>query len=113
MHTWTQALRHPPLLLPAGFMCYRGGRHLVGKAGPHGVGDALAQVGIIEDDGRVLASQLQREPLAVWSTFLRDALGRQCAAREGEQRHVRVAHQGLSCLGTRSKHDVHHSSRDP
>lgn len=94
-------------------MCYRSRRHLVGKAGPHGGGDALAQVSIIEDDGGVFASQLQREPLAVWSAFLRDPLGRQRAAREGDERHVGVAHQGLSCLGACAKHDIHHPSRHP
>lgn len=113
MHPSTQPLRHTPLLLPAGFMCYRGGMHLVGKAGPHSGGDALAQVSIVEDDGGVFASQLQREPLAVRSTSLRDPLGRQRAAREGDQRHIRVAHQGLSCLGACSEHDIHHPRRHP
>lgn len=94
-------------------MCYRGGRHLVGKAGPHGGGDALAQVGVVEDDGGVFASQLQREPLAVRSASLRDPLGRQRAAREGDQRHLGVAHQGLSCLGPCPKHDIHHARRHP
>lgn len=90
-----------------------GGRHLVGKAGPHGGGDALTQVSILEDDGGVFASQLQREPLAVRRTFLRDPLGRQRAAREGDQGHLGMAHQGLSCLGAPSKHDIHHPRGHP
>lgn len=89
------------------------GGHLVGEAGPHGGGDAVAQVGIIEDDGGVFAAQLQREPLAVRGAALRDALGRQRAAREGEQRHIGVAHQRLSCLATCSEHHVHHPGRHP
>lgn len=95
-------------LLQTGVIHYRGRRHLVGKAGPQGGGDALAQVGIIKDDRGVFASQFQRKPFAVRGTFLRDALGRQRASREGDQRHVGVADKGFSRLGTRSKHHIHH-----
>lgn len=103
VHIHTHTRRHI-----TGFVRYRGGRHLVGKAGPQGRGDALRQVGIIEDDCGVFASQFQRKPFAVRSTFLRDPLGCQRASREGDQRHVRVADEGFSSLGACSKHDVHH-----
>jgi len=110
-HARSQTQAH--LLLQTGLVCRRGGRHLVGKAGPQGCGDALVQVGVIEDNGGVFSPQLQRKPFAVWSAFLHDALGRQRASREGDQRHVGVADEGFSCLGARSEHHIHHPMRYP
>lgn len=104
---------HAHLLLQTGFTQHRDGRHLVGKAGPQGCGDTLAQVSIIKDDGGVFASQFQRQPLAVWSTFLHDPLGRHCTSREGDQKHIRMADKGFSCLGACSKHYVHHPVGHP
>lgn len=93
---------------PAASTQYRGKRHLVGKAGPQSCWDALAQVGIIEDDCRVFASQLQRKLFAVRSALLRDPLGCECASREGDEGHVRMADEGFSCLGACPKHHIHH-----
>lgn len=98
---------------PAANAEYRGERHLVGKAGPQGCGDALAQVGIIEDDCGVFASQLQRKLFAVWGALLRDPLGCERASREGDEGDVGMADEGFSRLGARSKHHVHYPVGHP
>lgn len=92
---------------------YRGERHLVGKAGPQGSWDALAQVSIIEDDCRVFASQLQRKLFAVRSALLHDPLGCEGASGEGDEGHIRMADESFSCLGACPKHHVHHPVGHP
>lgn len=84
---------------------------LVGKAGPDGGGNTLLQVGVLKDDGRVLAPQLQGELLAVGSTQLCDPLGRGLAPGEGDEGHLRVGHQGLAHPGPCSEHNVYHTWR--
>lgn len=82
---------------------------LVGKAGPDCGGNTLLQVGILKDDGRVLAPQLQGEPLAVGSTQLCDPLGCGLAPGEGDEGHLRMGHQGLAYPGPCSEHNIHHT----
>lgn len=83
--------------------------YLVGKAGPDGRGNALLQVGILKDDGRVLAPQLQGQLLAMGSTQLSDPLGSGLAPREGNQGYLWMGHQGLAYLGPRSKDNIYHT----
>lgn len=83
--------------------------YLVGKAGPDSCRNALGQVGIFKDDGRILAPQLQRELLAVGGAQLRDALGGGLAPSEGDEGHLWVGHQGLAYPGPRSKHNIYHT----
>lgn len=85
------------------------GTHLVGKAGPDGCRNALIQVGVLEDDGRILAPQLQGELLAVWSTQLGDPLGSGLAPSEGDQGYLWMGHQGLTHPGPSSKHNIDHT----
>ena len=83
--------------------------HLVGKAGPDSGGDTLLQVGVLKDDGGVLAPQLQGELLAVGSAQLCDPLSSGLAPGEGDDRHLRVGHQGLAYPGPCSEHNVYHT----
>lgn len=83
--------------------------YLVGKAGPDGHWHTLLQVGILKDDGRILAPQLQGELLAVGSTQLCDPLGRGLAPSEGDEGHLWMGCQGLACPGPRSEHNIHHT----
>ena len=83
--------------------------YLVGKAGSDSCRNALGQVGIFKDNGRILAPQLQRELLAVGGTQLCDALSSGLAPSEGDEGHLWVGHQGLAYPGPRSKHNIYHT----
>lgn len=93
-HSWTLSCDdiHPP-----GWMGPHGEgsprkTHLVDKTRPDGFWNALLQVGVLKDDSRILAPQLQRELLAVGSTQLGNALGCGLAPGEGDHGHLWVGH---------------------
>lgn len=83
--------------------------HLVGEAGLDSRWNALFQVGVLKDDSRILAPQLQGELLAVGSTQLCDPLGCGLAPREGNEGYLRMGHQGLADPGPRPKHNIYHT----
>lgn len=83
--------------------------YLVGKAGPDSCWNTLLQIGVLKDDGGILAPQLQGELLAERSTQLGNPLSCGLTPSEGDQGHLWVGHQGLTYLGPCSKHNIDHT----
>lgn len=85
--------------------------YLISKARPYSARDAFVQIGILKDDGWILAPKLQRELFAVWRTPLHDPLASECAASEGNQRDFRMGDKSIPSLGTTSEDNIHHTWR--
>lgn len=81
---------------------------LVGEAGPDCCLDALLQVGIVEDDGRVFPAQLEGQPLTEGGAALSDDLCRGRASSEGDKGHLWMGYQSIPRPRAGPKHDVHH-----
>lgn len=64
--------------------------YLISKAGSYSGRNAFIQIGIVKDDGWVLASKLQRKLLAKLGTPFNDTLPSKRASSEGNQWHLRV-----------------------
>lgn len=65
--------------------------YLVREAGADGGLDALVQIRVSKDQGRVFAPQLQRELFTVGGAELRYEPSRRRGAGEGDERNLRVA----------------------
>lgn len=86
--------------------------YLVGEAGANRGLDALIQVCISKNNGRVFTSQLQRELLTVGGTPLCDVLGSCRGASEGNQWDVRMANECVACSRASAKYNVEYSWRN-
>lgn len=86
--------------------------YLIGEAGANRGLDALVQVCISKNKGRVFTSQLQRELLAVGGAPLCDVLGGSCGASEGDQWDFRMANEGVACFRASAEYDVDYSWRN-
>lgn len=86
--------------------------YLVREAGADGGLDALVQVRVSKNQGRVFAPQLQRELLTVRGAELRYNPSRRRGAGEGDEGNVRMADESTAGSGPRAKHDVDHPRGD-
>mmetsp|Transcript_20157 Transcript_20157/g.71282 ORF Transcript_20157/g.71282 Transcript_20157/m.71282 type:complete len:406 (+) Transcript_20157:430-1647(+) len=84
---------------------------LVEEGGAHRAGDGLLEVAVREDDGGVLAAELERQLLEHGRGGARDVAARDGAAREGDHPDVLVRHDGGADLGAEPVHDVEHAGR--
>ena len=68
--------------------------------------DGQVEVGVVEDDDRVLAAELEVDPLEVLRAVLHDGDARVTRARERDHRHVGMANQAIADGAAAAVHDV-------
>nr|WP_254127074.1 hypothetical protein [Aquihabitans sp. G128] len=91
------------------------GADLAGVEGPGAahVRDDVLQVGVVEDDGRPLAAQLEQQALHLLAAHLGDAAADAGGAGEGDHVDVGRGGDGLGGLDRAGRDDVDHAGREP
>ena len=66
----------------------------------------LVEIGVTKDNGRVLATQLERDPLHQWRRLLQNACANSRRPGKRDKLGLRVKHEWFATHGTRAKDDV-------